>query len=97
MNLCVAYSSILNGSAIFLGATIGGLLASLPITFMNVFLFVFLISGIARIIVIAGLFSSIREIRQVPSKPILKIILKPLREINMLGFIYPYWRNRQKS
>ncbi|MEM2956311.1 MAG: MFS transporter [Candidatus Pacearchaeota archaeon] len=81
MNLCIAYISILNGFAVFLGATIGGILASLNITFMNIFLFVFIVSGIARILVIAPLFSQIKEVKPVkPAKPILKIIWKPIKE-----------------
>jgi len=86
MNLCIAYSSIFNGVAIFLGATLGGLIASLNITFMNIFLFVFLVSGIARIIVIGTMFHSIKEVRQVRSpKPLLKLILRPLQDLDFMS------------
>lgn len=82
MNLCVAYMAVLSGLAVFFGATIGGLLASLNIKFMNIFLFVFLISGIARLIVISVFFSSIKEVKVVkPAKPLLKIMLRPLRPL----------------
>jgi MFS family permease len=100
MNLCIAYSSILNGIAIFLGATLGGIIASLPIGFMNVFLFVFLVSGIVRSIVITLLFPLIREVRPVkPEKPILKMILKQVHNLDFFeGFsnlIHP--RNNKKN
>jgi len=72
MSLCIAYSSILNGVAIFLGAIIGGLIASLNISFMNIYLFIFLISGIARIIVISALFPLIKEVRSVKKLPVEK-------------------------
>jgi len=80
MNLCIAYTSILNGVAVFFGAIIGGLIASMNIQFMNVLLFVFLISGILRLIVIMAMFPGIQEVKPVkPAKPLIKIILRPLR------------------
>ena len=93
MNLCVAYSSVFNGVAIFFGALIGGILASLNIKFMNVFLFVFLVSGIVRIIVIGIFFPLIREVRQVKSsKPLMSILLKPFRELHALYASHPFSR-----
>lgn len=101
MNLCIAYSSILNGVAIFLGATLGGILASLPIGFMNVFLFVFLVSGIVRSIVITLLFPLIREVRPVKrEKPILKMILKQVHNLDFFeGFsnlIHPRTNHKKR-
>ena len=82
MNLCIAYTSILNGVAVFFGAIIGGLIASMNIQFMNVLLFVFLISGILRMIIIAVMFPYIQEVKQVRSaKPLIKIIMRPLRPL----------------
>jgi len=93
MNLCVAYSSILNGVAIFFGAIIGGILASLNIKFMNVFLFVFFVSGIVRIIIISVFFPLIKEVRQVKSsKPLMSILLKPFRELHALHASHPFSR-----
>jgi MFS family permease len=87
MNLCIAYSSILNGVAVFAGAMLGGLIASLNITFMNVLLFVFLVSGIIRLIVVATMFTRIKEVKAVkPAKPLIKIIFRPVREIIMHPF-----------
>jgi len=87
MNLCIAYTSILNGGAVFFGAMVGGLIASMEISFMNVFLFVFLVSGIARFLIIGPLFPLIQEVRQVkPAKPLLKVVLRPLKEVLMHPF-----------
>jgi len=98
MNLCVAYSSAFNGAAVFLGAITGGLIASLHISFMNIFLFVFLISGIARSIVISVLFPLIKEVRPVKAaKPLLKTIFKPLREGILGGFLNLYPHNGKKK
>jgi MFS family permease len=99
MNLCVAYSSIFNGIAIFLGATIGGLLASLNISFMNIFLFVFFVSGIIRMLVIILLFPLIREVRPVKSKPFLKLILRPLKDMDFMGgfFNLIHYHNKSKA
>jgi MFS family permease len=95
MNLCVAYSSIFNGVAIFFGAILGGLIASLSITFMNVFLFVFFVSGIVRIIVISTMFPLITEVKPVKSsKPLLSILLKPFKELHMLNATNPQSRKR---
>lgn len=79
MSLCVAYLSILNGIGVFLGSTLGGIIASLNITFMNIFLFVFLVSGIARLIVILPLLSTIKEVKPVEKESLLRVILKPLK------------------
>jgi MFS family permease len=70
MGICVAYMTILSGIGVFLGAIIGGIIASLPIKFMNIFLFVFLVSGIARLIVILFMMHKIEEVR--PVKPLRK-------------------------
>ena len=87
MNLCIAYTSILNGIAVFFGAIIGGVIASLNIQFMNVLLFVFLVSGILRLIIITLLFSQIVEVKPVKAgRPFFKALLRPLREAIMYPF-----------
>jgi MFS family permease len=94
MNLCIAYTSMINGIAVFLGAIVGGLIASLNISFMNVLLFVFLVSGIMRLIVIITAFSLIKEVRPVnPAKPFIKIILRPLKEMLIHPFVANYNHN----
>jgi len=65
--LCIAYFNILNGIGVFIGATLGGLLASLNLSFfgMNPLLFIFLLSGIARFIVYVIMMPRIKEVREV--------------------------------
>ncbi|HRZ85473.1 MAG TPA: MFS transporter [Candidatus Paceibacterota bacterium] len=64
--ICVAYYSLLNGIGVFLGASLGGLITQFAqINFMNIFLFVFLISGIARGIVVLIMFKKIHEVKNV--------------------------------
>ncbi|MEK6890679.1 MAG: MFS transporter, partial [Nanoarchaeota archaeon] len=63
--IILAYYSILNGIAVFIGAGLGGLTAQyLNISFMNVFLFIFLISGIARLLVVFLMLTKIKEVRE---------------------------------
>jgi len=63
--LFVAYYNILNGVGIFLGAGLGGLLAQyLSITFMNKLLFIFLISGIARALIVLIFSWKIKEAKK---------------------------------
>lgn len=68
--LCVAYFSILVGIGAFIGASIGGLLVQhLKIGFMNKFLFIFLISGILRLITTICGIGKINEFRKEVHKP----------------------------
>ncbi len=61
----VSYSNLLNGVGIFLGAGLGAILVKvLTITFMDTLLFIFLISGFARLIVSLTMIPFIREIRK---------------------------------
>ncbi len=62
--IVIAYYSILNGAAVFIGAILGGLTAQyLTLSFLNVFLFIFLVSGIARAIVVSFMLPKIKEVR----------------------------------
>ena len=82
--ICVAYFNVVAGIGIFLGATVGGLLAQyLPITFMNKLLFIFLISGILRFLVFIGI-GKIKEVRTV-EKP--KKFIFYFKEINPVNAI----------
>jgi len=64
--LCSAYSSVMNGIAVFLGATIGSIIISrVNISFMNIILFVSLISGVVRYSIFFVMHRSIKEIREV--------------------------------
>lgn len=64
--LGVAYFNLLNGIGLFVGAGIGAGIAFLNISFMNKILFIFLISGFARLIVSSFLGRRLKEVKHVP-------------------------------
>ncbi len=78
MALCVAYSGFLASSGVFLGAIVGGLLASFTTISMNIYLFVFVISGLARLAFAITLSPGIKEVRQKVDSIRLLPIWKPL-------------------
>lgn len=63
--ICVAYYGIVNGIGVFIGATLGGIVASLNFTLFGLYpiLVVFLISAIARFLVPLFMISKIKEVR----------------------------------
>jgi len=64
--LCVAYFNVFTGVGVFIGATLGGLIASTDFVFgMNSLLFVFLLSFIARMGVYLLMIGKIHEVREV--------------------------------
>jgi len=72
---CLAYSSVVNGVFVFLGSIIGGFLLSNPPAILNhvqmfsgtkgAILFVFLLSGIVRLVVAVTLLPRFNEVRRV--------------------------------
>ncbi|MDI6707769.1 MAG: hypothetical protein QME47_01580 [Candidatus Thermoplasmatota archaeon] len=64
MALCVAYSNILNGIAVFIGANLGGLLAQYFL-WLEPLLFVFLVSRVARLAVYFVMIPTIKEVHDV--------------------------------
>ena len=74
--LCVTYQNIFAGIGIFLGATIGGLLVTMPrfSLFGSVFLFIFFISAIARLLLSYIFWDKFKDVRKVEEKPVLEII-----------------------
>jgi len=77
---CVAYFNVTNGIFIFLGAFIGGYLAThlSGMFFGSALLTLFFISGIARFLVsifIAGKFREVREVEKIKDKEMLYIVL----------------------
>jgi len=63
--LAVSYYSLLNGVGIFIGAGIGAILVKvLTISFMDILLFMFLLSGFARLIVILTMIPFIKEVKR---------------------------------
>jgi len=79
--LCSAYTNMLIGIGIFAGSALGGLIAKfIPFTFgLGIFLFIFLISGIARFIIALIFVPQIKEVRPVKKPPLL---LKELRYLS---------------
>jgi MFS family permease len=67
MVICTAYSNVLNGLGVFIGATIGGIIASqnFKIIGLSSILFIFLLSGLLRLIVFALWIPKIKEVREV--------------------------------
>lgn len=65
--ICASYFSIINGFGIVIGATIGGYFASLSNNLMGLtpILFVFLLSGIARLGIYFIMRNRIKEVREV--------------------------------
>ncbi|MFA6255112.1 MAG: MFS transporter [Patescibacteria group bacterium] len=64
--LIVAYYNFLNGLGLFLGAILGGLLAQyINFSFINSFLFIFIISGTARLIMGLIFLPPIKEVRTI--------------------------------
>jgi len=73
--ICVAYFNVLVGFGTFVGATIGGFLAYyLSISFMNVLLFIFLVSSVLRLAVALTIFPLIKEVRKVKKLETFKIL-----------------------
>lgn len=67
--IIIAYYSVLNGLGVFIGATIGGLIAQfVNFSFINTFLFIFIVSGIARLIVVITVMPKIKEVRKIETK-----------------------------
>ncbi len=63
-SICVAYFNSINGIGIFIGASLGALFAQYAHPqFMNLFLLIFLISGIARALVVIIFLPKIKEVR----------------------------------
>ncbi|MBI2449124.1 MFS transporter [Candidatus Pacearchaeota archaeon] len=81
----LAYMNIFAGIGIFLGAALGGLMIKyLPIKFMNIFLFVFLVSAILRALTAVIMMPLIKEVRKVEKFSFVRRVM-PLLHLRMLG------------
>lgn len=66
-SICVAYFTMINGISIFIGASLGGLVAEhLKLGWINIFLFIFLVSGILRAIAAIIMIPQLKEVRNIP-------------------------------
>jgi MFS family permease len=93
IGMYIAFYNSLLGISILTGGLIGSLLITyLPIAFMDTFQFLFLISGIVRIIVVIILLPKIKEVR-VTTKPI-----SNLKNLSTYRWLYDLTiRNNSKS
>lgn len=78
-SLCISYTNVLAGIGVFFGSLLGGLLIS-KVSFINPYLFVFLVAGILRLLISVKFIASLKEEEHVKSLPKLSI-LHPLRSI----------------
>lgn len=89
----VSYMNLLVGVGTFIGASIGALIAWLGVPFMNTILFIFLVSGVARLIVAVFGLRYLKEVRNVSkfSSHYLIKEFRPMqgvvREVQHLGHI----------
>jgi len=82
--LAVSYFNVLHGVGIFLGASLGALLVKyLTLSFINTILFIFIISGVARMIVSIIMINKIKEVRKVErfdgNRAFKNLVLKTIR------------------
>ena len=85
--ICVAYYNVLIGVGSFIGASLGGFITEyVPISFMNVFLFVFLLSGISRALASVIMLPKIKEVREVKKNENIFLNLRGL--VPMRGLLF---------
>jgi len=67
MALCIAYDNITTAFGVFVGALIGGVISSLayPILGLKPILFIFLLSGVVRLVVAIVMLPKMKEVRNV--------------------------------
>lgn len=65
--LCIAYFNILNGIGVFIGASLGGIIAAFDFNIfgLSTLLIIFALSGIVRFIVYVTMMPMIKEVREV--------------------------------
>jgi len=80
----ITYFNLLNGIGLFIGAGIGSLIALANVPFMNILLFIFLISGIARLAVAFFFSDYLKEVRHV-KRFSYQFIYKEIRPVQ--GFV----------
>src|SRR3989338_2265566 len=78
--IVVSYYTMISGLAVFFGAIAGGLVAQYAhLSFMNIFLFIFLVSGIGRAIICLIFIPLIKEVKQIDSN---------LKRLSVFEYIY---------
>lgn len=85
---CIAYYNVLNGSAIFLGALIGGLIIKYNSVFLSNYFLVFLISGVLRYVVSIILIPKLREVRQVDGIKYTELFFRVVTMMPTMGLVH---------
>ncbi len=93
----IAYSNVLNGIALFLGAMIGGLIVKYNNFFASQYLLVFLLSGIFRYLVSFIFIPKLREVRIVEHISYTKLFLNILTDTTTRGLVYDLIASRKKK
>jgi len=90
MAVSITYFNILNSLGAFIGAIIGGLIASLKLSLFNLdtLIFIFLLSGILRIIIAISFGNKIKEVRIVSNLDFKEKIKRKLKDGQI--FIWRY-------
>jgi len=85
---CVAYYNVLNGSAVFLGALIGGLMIKYNSVFLSKYFLVFLVSGILRYLVTIALIPKLKEVRQVDGIKYTELFFRVITMMPTMGLVH---------
>lgn len=99
MALCVAYMSVINAFGAFLGATIGGIIASFNFTFLSlsIILIIFVLSSLLRLIVAFILNSHLKEVRTVQDFDLKNHIKKQISFPGRLSKLIPFASSQQSE
>jgi len=93
----IAYSNVLSGISLFLGAMIGGLIVKYNHLFASQYLLVFLLSGIFRYLVSFIFIPKLREVRIVEHISYTKLFLNILTDTTTRGWVYDLIAARKKK
>ncbi len=85
---CIAYYNVLNGSAIFLGALLGGLMVKYNSVFLSKYFLVFLVSGILRYVVSLILIPRLREVRKVDGIKYTELFFRVITMMPTMGLMH---------
>ena len=81
--LCSSYHNILLGFGVFFGSIIGGLIAKYAVvSFINIYFFIFIVSGVLRAVIGLVFLPMIKEVRETKKPPIL---IREFMNVHSLG------------
>ena len=85
---CVSFYNVLNGVAILGSGFIGGLLVKYNNFFWSKYLFIFLLSGILRLVVSIYFIPKLKEVREVEHITYKKLLFKIISTMTTSGFLF---------